>query len=187
MKNKIIEILKKHPNGLKARQIAALLPNANRRRVNQILYDSQSEFEVSKDYVWKLKSTIVESTPRYYTETKKAAKPVSPKATQRNASPNSTSTSTQQEAAIQAWRWSWEERRKREAEERERQRQARQQDPKWQEEKQRLHEQQLRYEYEKEKSRYRPTSKPSSEPVRACVGDCSTCTKEECIMDKLRK
>ena len=54
MKSKVIDILTRHPEGLKARQSAALLPNADRRTVNQILYDNPSEFMISSTYIWKL-------------------------------------------------------------------------------------------------------------------------------------
>lgn len=175
MKNKIIEILKKHPTGLKARQIATLLPNADRRKANQILYDNPSEFEISKDYVWTLKQS--RSSPKKVAPQKAPL----PKA---NFSKNSNSSSDSL-SARDWWEQRWKEIQRQQEQELKQKRLVQQQDPEWQREKQRLHEQQLRY--ESEKYRYCPTPKPSSEPVRACVGDCSTCTKDECIMDKIRK
>ena len=57
MKNKIIQILKKHPNGLKARKIADLIPGMDKKEVNSILYSNPQSFVVN-DYVWTLKSSI---------------------------------------------------------------------------------------------------------------------------------
>ena len=55
MKNKIIEVLRKHPKGLKAREISPLIPGSTKKMVNQILYANPSEF-IAEDYIWKLKT-----------------------------------------------------------------------------------------------------------------------------------
>ena len=56
MKNKIVQILKKHPKGLKAREIAELIPGMDKKEVNSILYSNPQSF-VATDYVWTLKTT----------------------------------------------------------------------------------------------------------------------------------
>lgn len=55
MKDTIIQILKKHPKGLKAREIADLIPEIDKKAVNSILYSNPQSFE-AKDYVWTLKT-----------------------------------------------------------------------------------------------------------------------------------
>lgn len=52
-KNKIIEILEKHPNGLKVKDIAVYISGTDRKTINQILYSNKDCFCV-KDYVWTL-------------------------------------------------------------------------------------------------------------------------------------
>lgn len=54
MKEQIIKILKQHPYGLRAREIATYIAGADRRAVNQVLYSNLSVFEVS-DYNWTIK------------------------------------------------------------------------------------------------------------------------------------
>lgn len=54
-KNKVIEVLKKHPKGLKAREIAELIPETDKKEVNSILYSNPQLFE-AKDYVWTLRT-----------------------------------------------------------------------------------------------------------------------------------
>ena len=52
-KSKIIEILKKHPNGLKAKDIARLISGADRKVINQILYSNKDCFSIN-DCIWTL-------------------------------------------------------------------------------------------------------------------------------------
>ena len=54
MREQIVQILKQHPYGLKAREIANYIIGADRRRVNQILYSNMAMFEV-ENYNWTLK------------------------------------------------------------------------------------------------------------------------------------
>ena len=56
---KIKSVLESHPKGLKARQIADLIPKTDKTAINHILYSYKSEFEV-KDYVWELKKQDTE-------------------------------------------------------------------------------------------------------------------------------
>ena len=51
---KITKILEEHPNGLKAREISELIPNTDKKTINQTLYSSQELYQVC-DYVWSLK------------------------------------------------------------------------------------------------------------------------------------
>lgn len=51
----IINLLLKHSNGLKAKQIASYL-STDRREINQILYSNTSDFIVNDLYIWKLKN-----------------------------------------------------------------------------------------------------------------------------------
>lgn len=51
---KIKSVLELHSKGLKAREIANLIPNTDKTTINHILYDYKTEFIV-EDYVWKLK------------------------------------------------------------------------------------------------------------------------------------
>ena len=54
-KNKIIEVLRKHPNGLKAKDIAGYISGTDRKAINQILYSNPQLFTINKDYEWSLK------------------------------------------------------------------------------------------------------------------------------------
>ncbi len=54
--NKIIEILKKYPRGLKAKDIATLIYGADRNSVNQILYANPTIFLCNTNYEWTLLS-----------------------------------------------------------------------------------------------------------------------------------
>lgn len=51
----IINLLLKHQNGLKAKQIASYL-STNRKEINQILYSNLNDFIVDDLYIWKLKN-----------------------------------------------------------------------------------------------------------------------------------
>lgn len=59
-KNSVIEILKRYPNGLKAKDIAAFIRGADRKSINQILYANPNLFLCDSDYKWTLasKSTL---------------------------------------------------------------------------------------------------------------------------------
>jgi hypothetical protein len=59
-KNKVIDILKKHPQGLKAKYIADLIVGADRKAINQILYSNPNLFACNSYYEWTLisKTTI---------------------------------------------------------------------------------------------------------------------------------
>ena len=52
LKNKIIELLKKNPHGLKATQIAKYIPSATKKQINQILYSN--DCFVNNNFVWTL-------------------------------------------------------------------------------------------------------------------------------------
>lgn len=60
---KIKSVLESHPKGLKAREIADLIPKTDKAAINHILYSYKSEFEV-KDYVWKLKKQDKPAIPK---------------------------------------------------------------------------------------------------------------------------
>jgi len=51
----VINLLLKHPNGLKARQIASYL-STDRKEINQILYSNSNDFVVNDLYIWKIKN-----------------------------------------------------------------------------------------------------------------------------------
>ena len=51
----VIKLLLKHPNGLKARQIASYL-STDRKEINQILYSNSNDFVVNDLYIWKIKN-----------------------------------------------------------------------------------------------------------------------------------
>ena len=53
-KNKIVEILKKHPKGLKAKDIADFIVGADRKAINQILYSNPTLFSCNSNYEWTL-------------------------------------------------------------------------------------------------------------------------------------
>ena len=54
-KNKVIEILKKHPEGLKAKDIAVYISGTDRKAINQILYSNPSLFSCNDEYEWTLR------------------------------------------------------------------------------------------------------------------------------------
>ena len=54
-KNKVIEILKKHPEGLKAKDIAGYILGVDRKAINQILYSNPSLFSCNDEYEWALR------------------------------------------------------------------------------------------------------------------------------------
>ena len=51
----IMDLLYKHPNGLKARQIATYF-SVDRKLINQILYSNTNDFVINEAYVWKINS-----------------------------------------------------------------------------------------------------------------------------------
>lgn len=51
----VINLLLKHPNGLKARQIASYF-STDRKEINQILYSNSNDFVVNDLYIWKIKN-----------------------------------------------------------------------------------------------------------------------------------
>lgn len=53
LKRDIIDVLKRYPDGLKAREIAAKISNADKSTVNGILY-SNTDIFLANNYVWKL-------------------------------------------------------------------------------------------------------------------------------------
>ena len=53
-KNKIIEILKKYPKGLKAKDIADFIVGVDRKAINQILYANPNIFSCNSNYEWTL-------------------------------------------------------------------------------------------------------------------------------------
>lgn len=55
LKLEIIKVLKLHPNGLKAREIASMITNADKSSVNSVLYANTDVFSAN-NYVWKLVS-----------------------------------------------------------------------------------------------------------------------------------
>jgi hypothetical protein len=61
MKQKIINVLKKYPGGLMAKEIVSIIGNTDKHVVNSILYSNMSTFEV-KSYVWKLKNNRTYNT-----------------------------------------------------------------------------------------------------------------------------
>lgn len=68
LKDKIIELLKKNPNGLKAVQIEKFIPNVTKKQINQILY-SNSCF-VNNNFVWTYSDTKISSNNSYLTNKK---------------------------------------------------------------------------------------------------------------------
>ena len=61
-KDRIIEILKKHPKGLKAKDIAAFIYGADRKTINQILYANPKVFSCNSDYEWTLSPQTMSTT-----------------------------------------------------------------------------------------------------------------------------
>ena len=55
-KNKIVEILKKYPKGLKAKDIADFIVGADRKAINQVLYSNPTLFSCNSNYEWTLVS-----------------------------------------------------------------------------------------------------------------------------------
>lgn len=55
-KCKVIEILKKHPKGIKAKDIAGYISGADRKEINQILYSNPNLFSCNDKYEWTLSS-----------------------------------------------------------------------------------------------------------------------------------
>lgn len=55
-KNKIIELLRRHSQGLKAKDIAAYIYGADRKSINQILYANPTIFKCNANYEWMLVS-----------------------------------------------------------------------------------------------------------------------------------
>lgn len=58
-KNSVIEVLKKHPKGLKAKDIAAYIYGADRKAINQILYTNPNLFSCNTNYEWTLLSSKI--------------------------------------------------------------------------------------------------------------------------------
>ena len=54
-KNSIVEILKKHPNGLKAKEIVAYIHGTDKKSINQVLYSNPNLFSRNDNYEWTLK------------------------------------------------------------------------------------------------------------------------------------
>ncbi len=63
--DRIIEILKKNNEGLKARKIASLL-NEDKSQINSWLYKNRDSIVVENDYVWKLKKVANLSNVNYH-------------------------------------------------------------------------------------------------------------------------
>ena len=63
-KNKVIDILKKYPKGLKAKDIADFIVGADRKAINQVLYSYPTLFSCNSNYEWTLisKTTIERKT-----------------------------------------------------------------------------------------------------------------------------
>ena len=63
-KNKVIDILKKYPKGLKAKDIADFIVGADRKAINQVLYSNPTLFSCNSNYEWTLisKTTIEQKT-----------------------------------------------------------------------------------------------------------------------------
>ena len=60
-RNKVIEIMRKYPEGLKAKEIADFIVGADRKAINQILYANPNIFSCNSNYEWTLISkTIIE-------------------------------------------------------------------------------------------------------------------------------
>ena len=57
-KNIIVEILKKHPRGLKAKDIADFIVGADRKAINQVLYANPAMFSCNSNYEWTLQSEL---------------------------------------------------------------------------------------------------------------------------------
>ena len=57
-KNKVIDILKKYPKGLKAKEIADFIVGADRKAINQVLYSNPSVFSCNSNYEWTLQSEL---------------------------------------------------------------------------------------------------------------------------------
>ena len=55
LKENIYALLKKNPNGLKAKSIASKL-GLDRREVNSFLYSNKGTFQIDDDYVWTIKA-----------------------------------------------------------------------------------------------------------------------------------
>lgn len=141
MKDKIIEVLRSHPKGLKAREISSHIPNTDRKSINQILYANKDCFCVSADYVWTLASKEGVVQPEIKPENKMNG-----------------SYFSERDKALFRERW------KREREREERLRQSHQ----------RRQAQQAKEAAERLKS-------IPMEIGKKCTGNCSTCTREECI------
>lgn len=63
MIDKIIEVLKKHPTGLKAKDITRYISGTDRKSVNQILYSNSQIFVINNSYEWTLKDAKPVSIP----------------------------------------------------------------------------------------------------------------------------
>ena len=57
-KNKVIDILKKHPKGLKAKEIADFIVGVDRKAINQVLYSNPTVFSCNSNYEWILRSEL---------------------------------------------------------------------------------------------------------------------------------
>lgn len=65
-KNNVVDVLKKHPKGLKAKDIAAYIYGADRKAINQILYANPNLFSCNANYEWTLLSkptATIKTTP----------------------------------------------------------------------------------------------------------------------------
>lgn len=63
MIDKIIEVLKKHPTGLKAKDITRYISGTDRKSVNQILYSNSQIFVINNSYEWTLKDEKAVTIP----------------------------------------------------------------------------------------------------------------------------
>lgn len=65
---RIVDILKKHPQGLKAKEIANCISGADRKSINQILYANPQTFSCNERFEWTLTTQL--TTPKQQTITK---------------------------------------------------------------------------------------------------------------------
>lgn len=77
-KNNVVDVLKKHTKGLKAKDIAAYIYGADRKTINQILYANPGLFSCNANYEWTLnKATTTTKLPTITSSVTNVTKPES--------------------------------------------------------------------------------------------------------------
>ena len=224
MKDKIIKVLKTHPNGLMAKEISAYIPNTDRRMINQVLYSNRDCFQISADYVWTLKTHTLTDKEKKFADSLVAQiiaeiKKTAPKPQKKQILPSKTTTPTNKKKDVSTtkrnvdyiadqWYIQYQKEQKEKEEKRQKARakiaeinkQQRENDSHidfdQQQQIQRLEERrreqslkertQRENEEKSQKERYKhrysiEDYNANYELFRKCTGDCSTCTREDCI------